>query len=497
MMYQRIQPFPTSGKLQFPELRALTSVWRERKSTLEDSGAYKEFIKKLQREWAIETGIIERLYTWDRGVTETLIEQGIESSIIAHGSGLSKRDADDIKIIINDHLKIVEGLFGYVKGEEPLSEHFIRGLHAQFTAHQDHTEAINGNGDWVQVPLIRGEYKKLPNNPRCSDGVVHIYAPPVFVQEEMGNLVRLYREADSLYEPEVKAAWLHHRFTQIHPFQDGNGRVARTLASLIFIRENLFPLVVRESDREKYIGALKQADRGNLDLLVEFFVHRQRESILKVLGLYQQAQESKYADQIISSALQVLRGRFSKEQEKISVVYEYADKLFKDTIGKFNDLVSKLNPELRSLTPPNGSARLKYYGARMNNADNNSEHCHYFYKQIVEIAKKFDYFASFDSYRAWVRMTLATDQEFDVVVSFHGYGLKETGILAASAFTYLKVSREEGGTEPVALHSAAVDIFQFNYIEAFETQQERFLDWLENITVIALAEWDRFLKSGV
>jgi hypothetical protein len=30
--------------------------------------AYKEFIKKLQREWAIETGIIERLYTWDNAL---------------------------------------------------------------------------------------------------------------------------------------------------------------------------------------------------------------------------------------------------------------------------------------------------------------------------------------------------------------------------------------------------------------------------------------------
>ena len=36
--------------------------------------------------------------------------------------------------------------------------------------------------------------------------------------------------------PEVEAAWLHHRFTQIHPFQDGNGRIARALATLIFVK---------------------------------------------------------------------------------------------------------------------------------------------------------------------------------------------------------------------------------------------------------------------
>jgi len=41
----------------------------------------------------IETGIIERLYTWDRGVTEILIEQGIDATLIAHRgvSGVMRR----------------------------------------------------------------------------------------------------------------------------------------------------------------------------------------------------------------------------------------------------------------------------------------------------------------------------------------------------------------------------------------------------------------------
>ncbi|MBI3903469.1 MAG: hypothetical protein HY306_11125 [Nitrosomonadales bacterium] len=68
MTYQRIQPFLEASKFSFPELRALSSVWLEKKSQLEGNGAFIEFVKKLQREWAIETGIIERLYSWDREV---------------------------------------------------------------------------------------------------------------------------------------------------------------------------------------------------------------------------------------------------------------------------------------------------------------------------------------------------------------------------------------------------------------------------------------------
>lgn len=492
MNYQRIQPFPEPGAFDFPELRALSSVWNERRAALEGDGAYKEFIKKLQREWAIETGIIERLYTWDRGVTEVLIEHGIESSMIAHHGGISQRDAEHIQALINDQLGIVEGLFGYIKGEEPLTEHFIRGLQAQFTAHQEYTEAVTESGEVIRVRLRRGEYKVLPNNPRRPDGEAHPYCPPELTKEEMEGLIRMYRAADATHAPEVKAAWLHHRFTQIHPFQDGNGRVARALASLVFLREGLFPLVVRESDRREYIGALEAADACELGPLITFFARRQRDAVLKALGLEQQVQQSKYAEQIIASALELLRHRFSREQHNVSAVYGHAAKLFERAEERFRQLAVSLDPQLRSLTPP----RKPTYQARSNAAANESNQRHYFQKQIVDIAKHFGYFANLERYRTWVRITLTTEQDFDYVVSFHGYGPGDTGILAVSAFTYVKAPREEGGTEPVALHPAATELFQFNYAESFDTTNRRFTDWLEGSTAIALAEWKRSLQAG-
>jgi Fic family protein len=492
MSYQCIQPFPDPTAFEFPELRALSSVWQERKAALEEDGAYKEFIKKLQREWAIETGIIERLYTWDRGVTEVLIEQGIESSIIAHRGGVSQRDAEHIRSLINDHLDIVEGLFGYIKGEEPLTEYFIRALQAQFTAHQDYTEAVTAAGDIIRVTLQKGEYKTLPNNPRRPDGEIHTYCPPERTKDEMESLIRMYREADATQSPEVKSAWLHHRFTQIHPFQDGNGRVARALASLVFLREGLFPLVVRESDREEYISALEAADAGDLGPAITFFARRQRDAILKALGLEQQVQQSKYSEQIVESALELLRGRFSHEQQKVSVVYKHANYLFEQVESKFAELASTLDPQLRSLTPP-GKA---IYQARSNSANDSSNQRHYFQRQIIDIARQCDYFANLEKFRTWVRITLATDQDFDYVVSFHGYGPGDTGVLVVSAFTYVKAPREEGGTEPVVLHPAATELFQFNFAESFETTEKRFAEWLKASMAIALAEWKRTLQVG-
>ncbi|NEO28856.1 MAG: Fic family protein [Symploca sp. SIO3C6] len=78
--------------------------------------------------------------------------------------------------------------------------------------------------------------------------------------------------------PEVEAAWLHHRFTQIHPFQDGNGRVARCLASLVFIQDGWFPLVLTRDNRADYIAALEQADHGNLSDLINLFSKSQKQA---------------------------------------------------------------------------------------------------------------------------------------------------------------------------------------------------------------------------
>src|SRR5262249_33473176 len=136
-MYQLIANLPSDvNSLNSPELAALAKVWTERKDDLQSGKEYHEFLKKLQREWAIETGIIERLYTWDRGVTEILIEQGIDASLIASRGGLKREQADQIKDLIDDQLSIIEGLFAFVKGEQLMTEHFIRSMHQQFTVHQ-------------------------------------------------------------------------------------------------------------------------------------------------------------------------------------------------------------------------------------------------------------------------------------------------------------------------------------------------------------------------
>ena len=73
-------------KLTNQELISLVTVWEEQAGRLRHSGAFKTYMSRLRREIAIETGIIERLYSLDRGVTRLLIEHGIDESLIPHGT---------------------------------------------------------------------------------------------------------------------------------------------------------------------------------------------------------------------------------------------------------------------------------------------------------------------------------------------------------------------------------------------------------------------------
>ena len=129
------------------------------------------------------------------------------------------------------------------------------------------------SGEKIEVPLERGVYKTLPNNPNIFDGSIHEYCPPEHVASEMDRLIQWHeKHLRREIPPEVEAAWLNHRFTQIHPFQDGNGRVARAIASLIFIKAGWFPLIVSADEKSTYLDALEEAGfRKSLETLVSRF----------------------------------------------------------------------------------------------------------------------------------------------------------------------------------------------------------------------------------
>ena len=265
------------------ELESLLRVWATQRRTIEDEERIQGFNAELAREWAIETGIIEGVYTLDRGITQTLIERGIDSSYIPHDS--TNGDPELVARIIRAHQDVLEGLFAFVKGERSLTTGYVKELHAALLLHIAAHKVFDPSGQPLLLELQKGAYKKLPNNPSRPDGQIHEFCPPEHVASEMDRLIELDQQHTILAVPAyISAAWLHHAFAQIHPFQDGNGRVARALASLVFIKAGMFPLVVTRDDRTRYIDALEVADQGDLSPLVRLFAQLQKRALTGAIG---------------------------------------------------------------------------------------------------------------------------------------------------------------------------------------------------------------------
>jgi len=264
------------------ELGPLLQFWNDQRADLEQSGALAEFNQRLAREWSIETGQIEGVYNLDRGVTETLIERGINADLIPAQPG--QKLPELIAAIIQDHADVLEGLFQSVKGERPISKSYIHELHAALLRHQETAAMRDQFGNLFESKLVKGKYKERPNNPKKPDGTMHQYCPPEQVAPEMERLLEMHEDHVKKHVPvEIEAAWLHHRFTQIHPYQDGNGRVARALASLIFVKAGWFPVVVTRDDRLRYMNALETADQGDLRSLVSFFSEVERRTMFRAM----------------------------------------------------------------------------------------------------------------------------------------------------------------------------------------------------------------------
>lgn len=485
IQYAFIEDLPEDWpRLRTPGLENLAEIWKEQSSTLQSRDALIEFNQRLRREWAIETGIIENLYSIDRGITQLLIEKGIEASLIPHGS--TDKPAELIVPILKDQEEVLEGLFDFVANRRDLSAFYLREFHQALTRHQDTVQAVDALGNSVEVTLARGRWKQQPNNPTRPDGGVHQYCPPEHVNSEIERLLELHRNhMGGGIPPDVEAAWLHHRFTQVHPFQDGNGRVARTLASLVFLRAGWFPLVINRDTRDDYIDALEKADAGDLRPLVNLFARIEKKAFIKALSLSHSVLErTSPLDQVIEAAADRLRARRQSHVRAMqSRAFELSERLESRAEREVVSVAKRLNDELKTIDQ-------RYFAdARCNDPDNDF----WFKKQIIDVAKALDYYADTRTYRAWVRLRLKEERQTEIVVSFHALGVQFLGVMAVSAFLEYRDKSEDGEVSMDGPYALTDEVFQFSYREGEQEVEQRFDGWLRGVILEGLDRWRRQL----
>lgn len=471
--------------IDLAEIRSLYNTWHVSKRRLQESSpqALKEFTARLVRRLSIETGILERIYDLDRGTTEALVQSGFAEELVAHSS----TNMEPARLIdtLRSQEAAIQLVMDCVSGNRPLTKSVIHELHATLTKNQDTTTAVDQFGNRREIPLLKGAYKQQPNNPKRIDGSTHEYCPPVHVESEMDNLV-LWFETYADEDPITVASWLHHRFAQIHPYQDGNGRVARAITTMVLLRTNLLPLVIDRDIRSDYITSLESADAGDLTGLAQLFARLERTAILQALSVDADAEISEQRS-VTAAVIQSLGDKFNRRREARAT-----------ELRGVNDIAVSLRAQARrvietyfnSLADTIGdvSPRDIHIGEGGPERDNQ----HWYKYEVTQTAREAGKFANFLEPHYFIKATIRVDREcLTFVSSFHHIGRDLTGIMEATAFARLE-SYEDSDERQSANEQffvCSMEPFVFTYQTNIAEVTSSFVDWLDRALAVSLKEY--------
>lgn len=146
--------------------------------------------------------------------------------------------------------------------DTPLTQTFIRQLHHTLLREDYTVYRTLKDGTATSYVIHAGCYKTRPNSVITRFGDRFDYASPEETPALMTDLVDWYNDAEHTgkYSPIELAALFHYRYIRIHPFEDGNGRIARLLVNYILARHGYPMIVVRSRKKKEYIEALNRSD---------------------------------------------------------------------------------------------------------------------------------------------------------------------------------------------------------------------------------------------
>ena len=144
----------------------------------------------------------------------------------------------------------------------PLTQNFIRQLHKTLLREDYTVYRQLPDGRQTSYTIHAGTYKTRPNSVITRYGDKFDYATPEETPALMTDLIDWYNEAETAGDlsPVELAALFHYRYIRIHPFEDGNGRIARLLVNYILSRHGGPMIVVRNRNKNEYIEALHKSD---------------------------------------------------------------------------------------------------------------------------------------------------------------------------------------------------------------------------------------------
>lgn len=344
------KPFPAFA--DWPSTIPREDLWIRDFERFQEVSAHAaaEDLQKAQqialRTAAFDTGAIEGLYPTDRGLTFTVATQASAWEQI-----VEEKDTNALALF-KAQLAAFELVLDLATDHFPkITQTWIRRLHEEVTAAQS-VYPVRTPAGVQEQPLPKGEYKRFPNHVKTADGQAHAYAPVELTQAEMQ---RLMDELDTAEfrgaHPILQASYTHYAIAAIHPFADGNGRVARAVASAYTYRAASIPLLVLAHHRDQYFSALSAADSGDARAFLEFIARVARDG-LEMITESLIAAQSPQPDRVLAEfrELYLAQGDLSHQQ---------LDQLANEFVEL---LLGSISQQVESLTMPDG-VDIRWVGA--------------------------------------------------------------------------------------------------------------------------------------
>lgn len=218
-------------------------------------------MQKLRLDWNFHSNNLEG-NSLTYGETKALILFGIT----AQGKPLKDH------FEITGHNEAINWILEIVEGKTDLTEVFIRQLHQLLLKEPYEIEARTRNGKATKRRIEVGKYKTQPNHVITVTGETFYFASPEETPAKMQELVEWFRreKGNPQTNPIILAALFHYKFIRIHPFDDGNGRVARILMNFILMQFGFPPAIIKTEDKENYYAVLRLADADELEPFIEY-----------------------------------------------------------------------------------------------------------------------------------------------------------------------------------------------------------------------------------
>jgi fido (protein-threonine AMPylation protein) len=471
----------------FDALDALRVEWERQMSAIPEDERTKRHQRSLRR-LALETGILERLYEIDWGLTLTLIAEGFARDVIERAGGAIDEGTLATLVAQREGLEMV---IDFVRADRKLTPGFVKELHHAITRTQRSYTAVDSLGRVTEVELPRGTWKKWPNHVLRQDGSILEYCPPEHVDAEMDRLTTWFEELEQAreYHPIVHAAWLHHRFVQIHPFADGNGRVARALTLVAMQRHHYASLVVDRFRKADYLAALDVANDGDLRPLIKLFVSLESAALASELEGWEEPTTGTAVEVAHTLAAQ-LAARRLRETEGIRKALEaralYVGGLVKHWFDAKRD-------ELQEVFRSQGLKSETLVSVEL---PPESDRTHFFRRQVIDSARRAGHFADLGRFAGWARLVVIVEgTKLSYVASLHAAG-RDAGVMAVTTFAVLGqavAARDVTADEPaeaVDLHTtnAAFRFVHTESTEALSSRSAELYEFLDSGLSVALVE---------